>query len=41
MMNSDSQSFLSYSDDGSSPNRTGNFVVQPFNISGMQIIYQY
>ena len=36
IMNGDSQSVVTYSNDGSSLNRTGNFVVQSFNINGVQ-----
>ena len=36
IMNGDSQNVVTYSNDGSSLNRTGNFVVQSFNINGVQ-----
>ena len=38
IMNGDSQSVVTYSNDGSSLNRTGSFVVQLFNIHGVQRI---
>ena len=37
-MNDDSQSVVTYSNDGSSLNRTGNFAIQSFNINGVQRI---
>ena len=36
IMNGDSQSVVTYANNGSLLNHTDNFVVQSFNISGMQ-----
>ena len=38
IMNDDSQSVVTYSNDGSSLNRTGSFAIQSFNINGVQRI---
>ena len=37
-MNDDSQSVVTYSNDGSSLNRTDSFAIQSFNINGVQRI---
>ena len=38
IMNDDSQSVVTYSNDGSSLNRTDSFAIQSFNINGVQRI---